>query len=474
MLGTLSDAEMKEFGKFLEGTSYRKTGGVFGLYKYLKKYHPEYPLKKIEKEVVQKTIFKGKANAQRQLFDVMSKLSIVLETFLINKQMEINTTDRDFLLLEALKGRKLDKLFFQKIGAMEKKWEEDTQVGIEHLHDEYKLKKMYFLHPNTSLVHTNQLDQSDLVGFIDKYYIITKLYWEICIKMSNMQLSNDKIKKPQLFIEDIIHLSSQETVKKPIQLLGKVVDTMWQQKFEDYPLIKEYFFKNLDYFNESEQYDIINAMNHICYENFKKGRPNALKDFFELNHFAVENKIIIEDGFINAHTFESIVNIGCLAKEFVWTEQFINDYHQLIKEEEREDMLFLCQAKVLIYKKDFGGAIEKLAVIKFQNSFYGLQARAIQLKCYYELEEYDELFFNLIKSFSIFLDRDKFIGASLKKKTKRFLSYAKKLKLLKERKANVNQALLNELIADNEVVWQKWLLNKAEEIENFNSTKKNK
>ncbi len=168
VLKTLPKTEFKEFGKYLEGSSYRKTSGVFLLFNYLKKYHPTYPANKIEKEVVYKKLFKESGNINKRMLDLMSTLYQVLEDFLLKKELYDSPVDRQFLVLQMFKKRKLDKFFFQKINQVKKEWEKETPAGIEQLHKEYILAKTCFMHPNYSLFPGQEIDQHMLM---DIYHI---------------------------------------------------------------------------------------------------------------------------------------------------------------------------------------------------------------------------------------------------------------------------------------------------------------
>lgn len=93
VLKTLSDSEFKEFGKYLEGTSYRKEGYVFALYKYLKKYHPEYPSAKVDKDYVQKRKKLKRIKIAKNKISKDFKEEIKSESQFINKYWLLQKTE---------------------------------------------------------------------------------------------------------------------------------------------------------------------------------------------------------------------------------------------------------------------------------------------------------------------------------------------------------------------------------------------
>lgn len=468
ILHTLSDSEIKEFGKFLEGNSFRKTGSAYKLFLYLRKLHPILPINKIKKEYVQKKLFKDLESSEKHLFNIMSQLTTALEDFLVKKLLEEEAIDKDFLLLKAYKKRKLDKFFFQKIGAIEKKWDQSKAAGIEQLHDKYRLKKICFLHPNYSLLSESEssLDIPDLIELLDQYYFTIKLYWVSCHLISSHVLNKEDKGEINNFIEEISQLSEKSSFKSvpQIQLLSKLSNAILSKDFENYEELKTMFVNCLNLFDKCEKLDLINLLTYYCLQNYKVDSETALKDIFELNSFSVEQELVLEDGYITAEMFRNMVNVGCSVNELEWTEHFINEYKDKIKEGEREDMTALCESILAMNKGGFDIALQKLIQIKMQNSFYGLQTRAIQLKCYYELEGYEDLFDNLIISFTKFIDRNQQLSNPMKESVKNFIYFTKIVKKERYKNAQISKDLIDRLNKENRVSWKRWLLKKVEEV----------
>lgn len=466
IMSTLSDAEVKDLGKFLEGTSYRKTGSVFTLFKYLKKWHPEFPLKKIEKEYVQKSLFKNADNASKRMLDVMSQLSIVLEDFLVKKQLEKNDIDRDFLLLNELKDRKLDKLFFQKMAGMEKTWEQEDIPGTEQLYRQYKMNNMVLLHPSYSRLEETPLNPHVLTESLDKFYFASKLYWTLCHHITYNTMDSKSLNEEQKLIEEIIeHTQSPKFQAIPqIQLFRKLAVDMFSNNFDNYSEIKNNFVENIALYNEAEKLDLFNFLMYYCIEIHKRGHPNSTQYLFDINKFAVEHQMVIHNDYIYPETYINITNIGCAANELEWVENFVSEYKTHLTDEFRLDAVTLCEATVAMNKEEFGAAIQKIAQVKFQNAIYGVQARCVQLQCFYELEDYDELFTNSIKSFAMFLNRNQIVSTIFKDSIKNFLTYAKKLKKYKDSKKNVPEEIYQQITEHKNIAWKNWLEKKSKEL----------
>lgn len=167
----LSENEVKAFGNYL-ATFYQKSGSVFKLYTYLKKYHPDLTNEKLDRKYVEKKLFGENANPERTLFDSTSNITGKLKSFITIQELEKQEVYENFLYLEALKSRKLDTLFFKKAESLQKKWDDDSIPGIEHYHNQYKLKVLNFSHPNFSIYKTKKESELKILLI---YWISTML-----------------------------------------------------------------------------------------------------------------------------------------------------------------------------------------------------------------------------------------------------------------------------------------------------------
>jgi len=468
LLKTLSTSEFKQYGSYLEGASFRKTSGAFLLFNYLKKFHPDYPESKVSKEVVKKKVFKNNVPTNQRLFDLMYILYTSLENFLIQKKLEVDKAERDLLVLDILKDRKLDKLFFLKANQVEKDWSKSHFEGIEHLHNIYKLHNMSFLHPNHSIFSKNVISQETLAKDIDSYYYSAKLYTTLIHKLNQKVIvSKNPIidKNSKMILEAIVNLSTTENFANipQIALLGNLLKSLNDQDYSNISNLQNQFKEHLSKYNQYEKHDIIHALIRMNYANHLAGNENAARKMFELNKFAVDNMIIIEDGFIQSEYFKQIVDVACTVGELDWTENFITNYSKYLKSEFKEHNLALCNALVLFEKGHYSDVLSKITQVPFENPVYAVQIKALQLQCYFELEDYDDLFFNLVKSYSTYLKRNNVLPQNFIEPSETFIKFSTKLYLAKHSINHKSDNLVSEISGLQKVIKKRWLLSKAEE-----------
>ncbi len=470
VLKTLSKTEFKEFGKYLEGTSYRKGGGIFKLYAYLKKYHPDFPPSKITKEQVYKKLFKEEKNAGKRMMDFMYNMYQVLEEFLLKKELEENPIEREFLMLEILKKRQLDRMFFQRISHIQKDWEKNTPMGIEQLYNEYKLAKTCYMHPNYSTIPGSEIDSLVLLDKIDKHYFVVKLYYNLCVELNqySVNLQDEDFKDTRKLINSVLESCEQEVYQgiPQIALFSKLLKAYHNKNFDNYMSCKQEFFETLSLYKASESHDLFLFLQHSAYENYKLGKKEYLREFFELNKFALEQAIFIDNGYMTNFTFKNIVLVACAVNELEWTATFINDYQKCLDPSVKEDVIQLCKAILEFNRGAFEQSLQHIAMVKLPDAVYGVQLRCLQLQCYYELEDYEELFFNMIKSFGTYLSRNNKLSETYKEAWQNFIKYANKLKI-QESKLNdipARQKLHKEIGEHTNVSTKSWLMEKASHL----------
>ncbi len=466
LLKSLSTSEIRVFGKFLDASSYRKKGQITVLFGYLKKLHPDFPEQKINKDYVHKKIFAKDGSSMKRMFDVMYNLSALLEDYLIQTEFESQKNTRNFLLLEALKKRKLDKLFFQKIAQMEKEWEKEPQAGIGHLHNEYLLAQTCYMHPNYSVYPNMPLSPEALNFKIDKYYFALKLYNTLLIKHRDLYLKSKEDSQENYLIEDIYDKSASNDFAKvsQIQLLRQFWEAYQRGDYQNYQYLQNIFFESYRLYDKNEQNDLMLFLQHFCYENYRSGKQEALTDLFKLHKFGVEKEIVIENGYINTEVFRNIVHLACAVKELKWIKQFLDNYGAYLDNEKKWDVLALSQAVIDFNEGIYENVLSSLANVKFQDTSYRIQARCLCLQAYYELDEYEELFFNLVRSFSVFLERNQEITDRFKVANLKFIQYTKELQMYKFQKNGDLNELRSRIQNEAEVSNKLWLLNKLAEL----------
>jgi len=436
---------MRDFGRHIKASKGIKD--VIVLYNYLQTYHPQFPEKYLEKAYITKKLFTNEKNITKKFTNVMYRFGQLLDDFLVYEELKVKEAEKDLLLLHALKRRQLDQYFFKKAEQIEEDWRKNPPAGLEHLHNEYRLREMSHSHPNY-LVKKMPIGHEDLIYHIDSYYFAVKLYWALSVRHNkNYVVDQNNTNKPQYLVDEILNICLETDYRKrpQIKLISKILETFKNKNFENYLELKAAFLNNFNLYNAREQYDFVILLYSICYESYMQGNTEALIELFDLNCIITENHFLLRDGRIQTDQFWNIVNIGFASNNFDWTEKFIAFYGDYLQPKEKEDVLIICDSMICYHKDKYKEAIQKLATVKFQNVLFGLYARCIQLKSYYELGD-DYMQF------------------------KNFISFSKKLRNAKNKPHLIdNTDNFRKSIKEGNIAYKSWLIAKLEEIVFSNS-----
>jgi len=468
VLRTLTVSEMRDFGKFMEGTSYRTTGAIFQLYNFLKKQHPEYPEKKIDREYVKKALNKGGKNTGNRLPDLVSLLNTELEKFLIQKKLFEKEVKKEMLFLEVLRERGLDKMFFKRAANLEKNWDDYRGEGIEDLHNSFLLSRAEITHPNYGEPRLEI--HAELLRRLDNYYLTAKLHYSSTLLLNIVDFASKNSRAEfldQQFLLKELNSTLADKNKSDRPSLVTIVYTVFQgllKGIDNYLLVKMLILDNLHLFNETEQYDLFVVLHRVCIEKRNAGEKGFLQEIFELYKIEVSSGIIFKDEFIPAQLFRYIVVVACALQELEWAEGFLKQYYNHLKDEAKEDIFQLCTAYILFAKKQFKNTITSLGAVKFTDVIYGVQARVVLLKSFYELED-QELFFNLVRSFVSFLDRNSLLSDQLIVDTRKFIHYANRSMLVKFDPEGDAKKLIQDFEEEARIVSKLWLNEKMGELQ---------
>jgi len=399
----------------------------------------------------------------------MYKLGLILDEYLVMDVLKEKEKEKDFLLLNALQKRKLNKFFFKKAGQMQEDWEKNPRAGIEQFYNEFKLKEICLLHPHYSLVKEMPINPKVLLNQIDKHYFAIKLYWNLCSYNNSNYIDNSKDEKSfaELFIDEIIDLTNKNDKYATTQgkLLSQMVFDFKNREYPNYYKYKNEFFQHFRLFNQKEKNGILTMLFHACYENYKKGEPDAQNEMFELSCFVVDNDLLMVDGYIFSGSFWNIVHIGLASGELDWTGNVIEKYGTYLEEEIRVDVVTICKALLAFNRKEYSDSLQLLSIVKFQDPIYGLYAKSVQLKCYYELgDEYDDLFHNLSKSFYLYITRKHTFSESMKSSFCNFISVTTQLQNAKYDPNKNFDKILQKFNSTENLAYKSWLKEKINRV----------
>jgi tetratricopeptide (TPR) repeat protein len=229
-----------------------------------------------------------------------------------------------------------------------------------------------------------------------------------------------------------------------------------------YRLLKKEIFENGHLFPIEEMRVIYLLTINYCIGRINAGISAFFRESFDLYRGGLENGTFLENGVLSRFTFQNAVTSGLNLREFEWVENFIKSYNKLLDEKHQESFVHFNQARLYFEQKDYDRGMKLLAQSDYDDILMTLNARAMLLKIYYELNEFDALD-SLIESMSSYLQRKKVMGYH--RNIFKNLIYCTK-KLLKAIPGNVEQIekFKSEIQAIEPLMERKWLLEQLDKL----------
>lgn len=455
-LAVFETAELKEMGNYLKRL-YAPKKSVLKLFNLVKKYHPDFNSKRLEKEKAFSLLFPGEVYNYQKLMDASSELFRLSKEFILWYRMKNDSLEKDMIMLRIYQERNLKKLFLQQISKTQAFVE--PKEGLWSYLQRMQLNHLLYFSANSKEIFSCRPYLDAANEELDKFYSISKLMYhgqiitrEKILGEPFLDILSDSPKtKITSYIQDknlviTIHALTSQLLEKPSD--------------EIYDQLKPLFFENRNQLFKDEKQSVLNGMLNFAIGKIRADPDKYLSEGFELYKFGFEEKIILEDGLIGATNFSNIVNIGCRNKNFSWVEYFIEEAKQYLEPSLREDIYKLGAANLKFAEKKYDQTILILRGIQFKTIFHAISSKILLLKAYFEYYDKDFTLTNC-NSFEQFLRRKKnklgnksFMGA------KNFVSYVRKILESKRDKSDLLKEFNNLALCDG----KEWIKTKLEEM----------
>ena len=249
-------------------------------------------------------------------------------------------------------------------------------------------------------------EQSDQ---LDQAFLARKL-WQACAMLSHRNVSNATYDFGMLDAA-LLFAEKSGALKQPAiaiyhacyQALSKPSESAHFQHFRK--CLTDY----ADLFPAEELRDLFILAINYCIRQYNAGNLEYLSQQFELYKEGLERHYFLSEGLISRYTYQNAATIGLVMRELEWVETFIYEYRPLLREEHREGLFSFNLARLEYYRRDLGKALQLLQKAEYKDLLLNLAAKILQLKIFYELQEFDLLASHL-QAVRSFIRRKKVMG----------------------------------------------------------------
>lgn len=463
ILKTFTAREFNAFEKLVYSPFFNVNDDVKSLFIELKKLFPAFDDKQTGKKEIFRMLFPGKRFNEQKLRYVMTDLTRLIEEFLVQKQFAENDTLKKHLLLQSLDQRDLDKYFQQHIS------DAYSSQRRSPFRDSFFYEWQAMLEEDsyvwTSRKDNRAIDSSlqSLVDNIDIHYLAKKLKYscEIINRMNVLQVEYNIS-----FLDNTLEFLKQNSFNHvpAIMIYFQVLLTLRESENEKhYKNLKLLLAEHLDKFPPAELRDIYGFVQNYCIRQINLGNTDYLRELFENYKTLIENEIIIENNVLAQFDFKNIVTIALRLNEFKWTENFIQKYSKLLSSDFRQNAINYNMARLQYSRQQYHQALKLLLEVEFTDVYYHLDSKALLLRTYYELEDWEPLI-SLINTFKIYLKRNKLISEYQRTTYNNLVKFVRKLSRIKMGSKLPLQKVKDEIAEVRQVADLTWLNSKVAEL----------
>ena len=394
---SLTPAELREFDKFVRSPFFNTRPQLTELLEQLNRH----------REQDTRPVLKGASVTQRLAH---SALLALLEKYLIYKEKFADPERGKIRLAAAYRKRKLGKHFQIALREARQSREQQPWRHAEYFHDHNLIEWEQYQYDTTEH-RTESLNIQATSDLMDQAFIARKL------RLACLAVSHQAVFKAEYrlgLLEEILeYVSGSELKETPAIGLYFHCYRFLTAPFEvgegHFNRFREMLADNSGHFPTEEIRALYLLAINFGIKKLNEAREGWLRVTFDLYKSALELDLLLENNQISRFAFNNIVAIALRAEELDWAEQFILQYKPKLERQWRDATASLNLARVAYARKDYKTALLNLQRSDYKDLINNLIAKTLQLKIYYETEEFDLLASHLA-SMKNFIRRHTAIG----------------------------------------------------------------
>lgn len=265
---------------------------------------------------------------------------------------------------------------------------------------------------------------ADAAG-LDVFYLIEKLRQLCIVANDNNVLGLKSAVFNQTDVLKIVrtpHLQQNFFIAAYVCVYGLLTQKQERSYFKLKELIDKYGYD----MDENNLAELLTYARNFCIARINAGEPGFFDELFDLYRQGLAKGALLPNGEINERTYKNIVTTALRTNQYQWAHEFINDYKYQLNKMVRENAFNYNLANYFFHTKQYDKVLRNLQKVQLNDLFYGLDARSLMIKCYFEKDE-KEAFMNAYYSFKVFVQRRKNVSAQHQRNYLNFLKFSKKL-----------------------------------------------
>lgn len=432
ILTNFESKNLRHFTDFVASPYFNKNKLLLNFVTVLLEYWPNFPEEQLQLEVFQKALNQTNLT-QKELTYLFAKALELLTTFITQEEFSKQAYQQEIFALQALSKNPEKEKLSKTVSARLKRSLKRSPSKDQHyfwtkysLHD--ALDQEFIISQSRREDSNLQLKSDDL----DIFYIYSKLKMACDMTSRNIIIqANYKCHLLKEIRQQIVENSKYLKIKG-IQIYWEILQLLENGKAKDFYRLKNSLAVAIKDFEAAEIRLMYDYAQNFCIRQINSGKQNYYREFLDLYKTQLKEKVLFRNGYLEEWDYKNIVTAGVRTKEFEWTENFIQRNKNYLRTELQENAYIYNLANFYYETKSYREALGCLHQVEFTDLSYHLGAKNIQLKSYFELNEF-VAFDALIRAYSASVRRAKQLSDYRRKSYLNFLRLAQKMGSCKQR-----------------------------------------
>lgn len=464
LLKTFDTKELKEFKKYLNRNFNAENLICKIFHYYLQKKEVAITQPRIFSlpKVYQKIYNKPLDGKGRKVFlNALHNLNKALKQFLLRKELEKDSFEKDQLLIKIFQERKLAKLVKQtihqrkekiQVSTIKNQWHPLRLLQLTH-HAYFENYEEYFVNRKASM--------QEMMTYLDQFYSTLKMYYT-CETENRSKLMPESY---HIHFKTEIIEYAKATRTNSVNLVYYYYlcyDLARNNQIKQYVQLKDYLATHEDNLSLEDQQFSCALMINFLIRQYRSGQKEYMHTLFIIHKKGIERKLFFYNGQLLSNTFHNIITIACGSREYKWAKKFVEQYQKYLPIAAKKATVHLGKAIIYFAEGQFKKVLSELNKVIFEDISFELRAKALTLRSFYELKENEELILHYCASFQKFLKGNRYIQPAI---SNSYLVLIKYIKLfLKQPNKLTNKEITVSIKAEKALQFQEWLLAKANQL----------
>lgn len=452
-VSSLSPAEVREFGKFIRSPFFNTRQQLVDLFDRMTTASSLSKSGNFPSEIPSSEDQSSASSVEERLAN--SALLALLEKYWMYCEKFEDTERAKIRLAAHYRKRNLSKHFRITLREARQSRERRPWRHADYYHDLHLIEWEQYQY-DTANRRTESLNLQDTSDLMDTAFIARKL------RLACLARSHQAVYKAdyQMGLLDAVLQHVETSELRHIPAVGLyfhcyhfLVDSQATAHFDSF---KGMLLEHAGAFPSDELRTLFLLAINFGIKKINESAEGWLRTTLELYQSALALGLLLENQRLSRFAFNNIVAIALRVGELDWAEKFILDHKASLERQWREVTSSLNLARVAYARKDYPTALHNLQRSDYKDLLNNLIAKTLQLKIYYETDEYDLLDSHLA-SMSNFIRRHTAIGYH-RTNYSRIVYYTRQLMALNFRDAQAVSSLRTRVETEEILTEKEWIL----------------